>query len=285
MSNSDNEFAASESKRRSEYVLAVKDNRLKATHTLKDDPKKKVSEFRLVLLECGDIIDCEEFISKEVRERDDGYRRKVHPNHFASNKKISDEMALDRCTFLRLAVPLRYIELAEKELKKDRTQALDYITEIIDAIVEKEAAVRDLKWGENRELKVISSTQLGKALSRCATLQDAKPIWEVIYPGISDLGKNFREKLGIAAMTRIAVVYDPAVMKTHGKTRPCFTKLASNTINDIRKKISRYGGRGEYGIVINKKGPRKLSAEDHEKKRSKWVSTYELNIVTYINRT
>jgi len=144
---------------------------------------------------------------------------------------------------------------------------------VIDSIVEKEAAVRKLKWGEKQELKVISSTQLGKALSRCATLEEAVPIWEVVYPMIKSLGKDFTEKLGLAAMSRISAVYDPDVMATWGKTRPCFTKLASNTINDIRKKISRYGGRGEYGIVINQKGPRKLSAEDHEKKRSKWVRT------------
>jgi hypothetical protein len=77
------------------------------------------------------------------------------------------------------------------------------------------------------------------------------------------MGKTFTEKLGSAAMKRMMVAYDDDVMSTRGKSKPCFSSLVSNTINDLRKKVSRYGQRGEYGIVLNRKGPRKLSPEEH----------------------
>jgi hypothetical protein len=160
-----------------EYKLVVKNHRVLATNIPKTNEEKKLASIRgSVTLDCGEVINCDDFISTDIKKKDDGYRHKIHPDHFASNKSISDELGINRCTYLCLSNPIRYAELALNELLNDQQQALDFMTEVLDSVIEKEASERGITWGEDSELKVISSAHLGKALAQCTMVEEAKPI-------------------------------------------------------------------------------------------------------------
>jgi hypothetical protein len=136
---------------------------------------------------CGELIDVDDFIPPIILQKDDGYRRKIHPSHFLVNVEISNEMAMNRCTYLHLNDPGKYIDCAKKELDDDRTYAINCVNAIVDHVIQRESASRNILWGEHGQPEtqvVISSTHLGQNLAQCPTLEMAHPIWEVCYPTI-----------------------------------------------------------------------------------------------------
>jgi hypothetical protein len=258
-----------------EYNIAVRLHSVFATDIPKTlEEKKAMKVRRLIGLACGEFIDCDDFISEEIMKNDNGFRRKIHPDHFGANCEISDKMSLNRCTYLRLSNPAKYIEFARDERKKDRNQSLDMMKDIVDHIFQRESDYRKVRWGDDSSQQIINASHLGKKLSQCKTLEEARPIFEVCYTSTKELGKCFHRKMANAAMKRMKVTYDEDAMANRGILQPCYHNIASNIVNDIRKQISRYGERGQYGIVINMKGPRKLSPEEHALKRSKGVSIH-----------
>jgi hypothetical protein len=228
-----------------EYDLAVRRMSIPTSevqNTNEDD--------RNVFLPCKENIDFFSYIeSKET-----GFRRKVSPDHFTCNVAIGEEDCLNRCKFLRLTQPERYVDLAERELKNDRTESEDFMKTVIDDIIMMEADYRQVKWGEP-PVKVMSSAHLGKSLSDCTTLAEAHNHWQIMYRTWRRIGNDWVKRLARAAMEHIGVVYDTDSIANRGRYKTCFVRQVTNTLNDVKKKVRGYGERGPNRITLKKDGP------------------------------
>lgn len=241
-----------------EYDVAVRRMTVQYTDNCTEAQKEKDKTSRLVFLPCNHAIDFQSYMTTGIGN---GVKRIVSPDHFVSNKVIDEVMCLNRCKFLHLSNPEKYISFAFKELTKDRNFTEEYLKGIFEDIITLEAEYRSLTWGYPA-IAVNSSQHLGKSLSEVSLLAEAKIHWEICYQVFQQLPKKWKTVMSMAAMMVAGVQYDPNAMANRGRYKTCFEKQVSNTLNDIRCKVRLFGSRGKHGIVVRLGGPGYATAKE-----------------------
>jgi hypothetical protein len=182
-------------------------------------------EERKVLLPCNKWIDFYLYIDKE---RVSESRRIISPTHFILNKGINQDLCLNRCTFLKLKNPEKYVAFAASELKQDRNNALDFMRSILNDVNKFESEFVKLTF-DDPPIDVTCAVHLGKAFSQCTELEQGRVHWKVLHGTFKNMPEIWEKRLGNAAMQHVNVVYDKGALANHGSYQACF-KVQSNNM-------------------------------------------------------
>ena len=205
----------------------------------------------------------------------------ITKDHFLTEGVVSEETALQRCQYLSLSIPEKFVSQAKKELTKDRGDALLFCQLCLTTLIVQVAKNKGITHGDSPRKSVVSIGNIGVALTECREPIDFEALWDCMY-GVFDSIPCWRSRLEDACLAQFGwKIEDQGV--TSVSRVSCIHKVSSLAVNHVRRVVNGYAIRKKLPTITIKRPNSEITAENRWKKRvkkefNKYYVTSENNV-------
>jgi hypothetical protein len=249
-----------------EYCIAVAHKSLNLGDVVPLTKEDKIIQQhnRCLLLPDNEQFDFFKFVTNKSNVR---VKKLISKDHFLTEGAISEETALQRCRYLSLSIPEKYVSLAKEELTTDRGNALSFCQLCLTSLIVQVAKNKGITYGDSPSKSVVSIGNIGIALTECRDPIDFEVLWDCMY-GVFDSIPSWRSRLEDACLAQLGWKIDDQGVESVSRVS-CIQKISSLAVNHVRRVVNGFAIRKKLPTTTIKRPHSEITAENRWKKRVK----------------